>query len=76
MPSTPSIDADRYRAVMGRFVTGVTVVTTLDEPDALTGEPQPFGTTVNSSTSVSLDPPRGLLTIRRTRPIPPVLATT
>ena len=30
MPHAPSIDADRYRAVLGRFVTGVTVVTTLD----------------------------------------------
>lgn len=76
MPSTPSIDADRYRAVMGRFVTGVTVVTTLDEPDALTGEPQPFGTTVNSFTSVSLDPPLVLITIGRERSIHPVLAKT
>jgi len=76
MPAAPTIDADRYRAVMGRFVTGVTVVTTLDEPDPLTGEPQPFGTTVNSFTSVSLDPPLVLITIGRERSIHPVLAKT
>lgn len=76
VPDAPTIDADRYRAVMGRFVTGVTVVTTLDGPDALRGAPQPFGTTVNSFTSVSLDPPLVLITIGRERSIHPVLART
>lgn len=76
MPSTPTIDADRYRAVMGRFVTGVTVVTTLDEPDPSSVTPQPFGTTVNSFSSVSLDPPLVLITIGRERSIHPVLAKT
>jgi len=75
MPAAPHIDPDRYRAVMGRFVTGVTVVTTLDTPDA-TGAPQPFGTTVNSFTSVSLDPPLVLITVGHERSIHPVLART
>ena len=60
---------------MGRFVTGVTVVTTLDDANG-TQAPQPFGTTVNSFTSVSLDPPLVLITIGRERSIHPVLART
>ena len=76
MPATPSIDADRYRAVMGRFVTGVTVVTTLDETARATGAAQPFGTTVNSFTSVSLEPPLVLIAIGVGRSIHPVLART
>lgn len=79
MPDAPVIDADRYRAVMGRFVTGVTVVTTLDggpgaAPTADPAALQPFGTTVNSFSSVSLDPPLVLITIGRERSIHPVLA--
>jgi flavin reductase (DIM6/NTAB) family NADH-FMN oxidoreductase RutF len=74
MPSAPAIDADRYRAVMGRFVTGVTVVATLADGDGSAGSPsRPFGTTVNSFTSVSLDPPLVLITIGRERSIHPVL---
>ena len=75
MPVAPSIDAQRFRAVMGSFVTGVTVVTTLDAGDG-SGQPQPFGTTVNSFTSVSLDPPLVLIAIGRERSIHPVLART
>jgi flavin reductase (DIM6/NTAB) family NADH-FMN oxidoreductase RutF len=63
------IDADEYRAVLGRFVTGITVVTTLD------GQ-QPFGTTVNSFSSVSLDPPLVLIAVGRERSIHPVIART
>ena len=91
MPQAPTIDPDRYRAVMGTFVTGVTVVTTLDAPDARAQAPapaqqpapapgpaaaQPFGTTVNSFTSVSLDPPLVLITVGRERSIHPVIART
>ena len=39
------------RDALGRFVTGVTIVTTLDSDGA------PVGLTANSFTSVSLDPP-------------------
>jgi flavin reductase (DIM6/NTAB) family NADH-FMN oxidoreductase RutF len=76
MPQAPVIDPDRYRAVMGSFVTGVTVVTTLDDPAGPGLQPQPFGTTVNSFTSVSLDPPLVLITVGRERSIHPVLART
>lgn len=44
------IDAARFRQVLGHFATGVTIVTT-----AAAGEPA--GLSVNSFTSVSLDPP-------------------
>lgn len=47
-----------FRSVMGRFVTGVTVVTVPD----LDG---PHGVTVNSFTSLSLDPPLIGVCVRR-----------
>jgi len=50
-PADPEVDPAAYRRAMGHFATGVTVVTCL--PDG--GEPA--GITVNSFTSVSLDPP-------------------
>jgi 3-hydroxy-9,10-secoandrosta-1,3,5(10)-triene-9,17-dione monooxygenase reductase component len=65
----PSIDPLTYREVMGRFVTGVTVVTTLENAEA-EGE-QPWGTTVNSFTAVSLDPPLVLVSIGQERSIHP-----
>lgn len=69
----PDIDADRYRQVLARFVTGITVVTTMDDTS---GQLQPFGTTVNAFNSVSLDPPLVLITIGRERSIHPVIART
>ena len=47
-----SIDAMRFRSVLGRFATGVVAVTAIDPA---TG--QPTGLAANSFTSVSLDPP-------------------
>ena len=44
------VTADKFRQVMGNFATGITVVTTLDKSG------KPYGLTVNSFTSVSLDP--------------------
>lgn len=44
------VDTKTFRAVCGQFVTGVTVVTTLIDD-------RPAGLTINSFTSVSLDPP-------------------
>ncbi|AWK84807.1 flavin reductase family protein [Azospirillum thermophilum] len=44
-------DARSFRSALGCFATGIAVVTTL-EPDG-----QPVGVTVNSFSSVSLDPP-------------------
>ena len=46
----PMISSDQFRHVMGHFATGITVVTTRDT------DGQPRGLTVNSFTSVSLDP--------------------
>jgi flavin reductase (DIM6/NTAB) family NADH-FMN oxidoreductase RutF len=46
-----AVDPAAMRRTMGRFATGVAVITTL-APDG-----QPHGMTVNSLTSVSLDPP-------------------
>jgi flavin reductase (DIM6/NTAB) family NADH-FMN oxidoreductase RutF len=45
------VDALTMRRTMGHFATGVAVVTTMD------AHGQPHGMTVNSLTSVSLDPP-------------------
>lgn len=46
-----SLDPDAFRAVMGRFATGVTVVTALDAADC------ERGMTVSAFASVSLEPP-------------------
>lgn len=52
MISAPTeVDPTTMRRTIGRFATGVAVVTTID------GEHTPHGMTVNSLTSVSLDPP-------------------
>lgn len=52
------IDERLLRDVCGLFVTGVTVVTS-------TAGSQPIGTTVNSFTSVSLDPPLVLFCLHK-----------
>ena len=49
--SRPDIDAERFRQLLGRFATGVTVLTTRDAAG------QPVGMTASSLASVSLDPP-------------------
>jgi flavin reductase (DIM6/NTAB) family NADH-FMN oxidoreductase RutF len=53
----PSVDALSFRKAAGCFLTGVTIVTTLDEYGV------PKGVTANSFTSVSLDPPLVLVCI-------------
>jgi flavin reductase (DIM6/NTAB) family NADH-FMN oxidoreductase RutF len=70
-PAPGVLDERRYRDVVGRFVTGVTVVTSLMETAAGS---QPWGTTVNAFTSVSLEPPLVLVCIGRERSIHPVIA--
>jgi 3-hydroxy-9,10-secoandrosta-1,3,5(10)-triene-9,17-dione monooxygenase reductase component len=57
-------DSDTFRKVMGHFVTGVTVVTTVED-----GEPQ--GITVNALSSVSLVPPLVVVALDRRRYITP-----
>jgi flavin reductase (DIM6/NTAB) family NADH-FMN oxidoreductase RutF/surfactin synthase thioesterase subunit len=56
---TSAIDANDLRRAFGTFMTGVTIVTTMDE----TGQPRGF--TANSFTSVSLDPPLLLICIAK-----------
>ena len=58
-PDPKPINRSALRQVLGRFVTGVTVVTALDKGGA------PVGLTVNSFNSVSLDPPLILWSIDR-----------
>jgi flavin reductase (DIM6/NTAB) family NADH-FMN oxidoreductase RutF len=58
-PAPAPVDRLSFRAALGRFVTGVTVVTALD------GAGRPVGLTVNSFNSVSLDPPLILWSIDR-----------
>ena len=67
------VDALDYREVLTRFATGVTVVTTIDDaPDG----PLPWGTTVNSFTGISLDPPLVLVSIGHERSIRPIIERT
>jgi 3-hydroxy-9,10-secoandrosta-1,3,5(10)-triene-9,17-dione monooxygenase reductase component len=60
------IASDTFRQVMGRFATGITVVTTLD------GD-RPAGITVNALSSVSLDPPLVMVALDRSRFITPMV---
>jgi flavin reductase (DIM6/NTAB) family NADH-FMN oxidoreductase RutF len=52
-----SVDQSAFRAVLGRFATGVTVVTTRDKRD------RDAGMTVSAFSSVSLEPPLVLICI-------------
>jgi flavin reductase (DIM6/NTAB) family NADH-FMN oxidoreductase RutF len=49
------VTSDQFRKAAGRFATGITIATVLD------AEGQPHGLTVNSFTSVSLEPPLVLI---------------
>jgi len=51
MPDARLFDSRELRRTLGTFVTGVTVVTTIDEDGKF------HGVTANSFSSVSLDPP-------------------
>ena len=52
-----SVDQSAFRAVLGRFATGVTIVTALDR------RKRDVGMTVSAFASVSLDPPLVLFCI-------------
>ena len=54
--SSPAIDPRTFRATMGRFATGVTVVTTGTEGSV-------YGMTANAFVSVSLTPPLVLVSV-------------
>ncbi len=55
----PGVDPDRFRQLLGRFATGVTVVT------ARTTEGHPIGMTASSVASLSLNPPLVLVCVDR-----------
>jgi 3-hydroxy-9,10-secoandrosta-1,3,5(10)-triene-9,17-dione monooxygenase reductase component len=54
-----TLDPKAFRAALGRFATGVTIVTTRDAGGA------PIGVTANSFNSVSLDPPMVLWSLAK-----------
>jgi 3-hydroxy-9,10-secoandrosta-1,3,5(10)-triene-9,17-dione monooxygenase reductase component len=70
--ANPSGEAGRaseaFREVMGRFATGISVITTLDDAGG------PAGITVSAMSSVSLDPPLVMVALARTRFITPLVA--
>ena len=63
-----TIDPDSFRSVLGRFASGITVVTTRD------GDQRDVGMTVSAFCSVSLDPPLVQVCIDRASSIHAVLA--
>jgi flavin reductase (DIM6/NTAB) family NADH-FMN oxidoreductase RutF len=70
MPSSaPLTDAAAFRKACSRFATGVAIVSVMDQHG------QPRGMTVNSYTSVSLDPPLFLVSIDERAGIFPLLET-
>ena len=62
------IDTDLFRAVLGRFASGVTIVTTVD------GTGRDHGMTVSAFSSLSLDPPLVLVCIDHTASVWPAFA--
>lgn len=58
LDAVEQLDRRQLRGVLGRFTTGVTVVTV--------GGPRPHGMTANAFTSVSLSPPLVLVCVGRT----------
>jgi len=67
--AAPPVAPDTFRRVMGHFVTGITVVTALDDD-------RPQGITVNALTSVSLEPPLVVVALDRRRFITPTVRAT
>lgn len=65
-----SVTVDQFRAAMGSFAAGVTVVTTVD-PDGT-----PFGLTATAFSSVSRDPPLCLICVSHKADAYPVIVRT
>ncbi len=63
----PGVAPALFRALLGRFATGVTVLT------ARAADGRPFGMTANAVASVSLDPPLLLVCVDRSRDMHDVL---
>lgn len=66
--SNRTFGAGELRQVLGSFVTGVTIITTVD------ADGKPHGLTANSFSSVSLDPPLILWSQSRSAPSHPVFS--
>ena len=66
----PLLDPDTFRAVLGRFASGVTVVTTRD------GAGRDLGMTVSAFCSLSLEPPLVLVCIAKEASMHDVMRTT
>ena len=64
-----TIDPDSFRSVLGRFASGITVVTTRD------GDQRDVGMTVSAFCSVSLDPPLVQVCVDRTASLYAALAS-
>ena len=64
------IDKDLFRAVLGRFASGITVITTRDAGGV------PHGMSVSAFSSLSLDPPLVLACIASNATMMPVLEAT
>ncbi len=62
------IDAEAFRDVMGRFPTGISIVTAIDD------DGRPAGITVSALTSVSLEPPLVMVALAHKRFITPIVA--
>lgn len=60
VPTLPDFDSLFFRSALGRFATGVTVITTEDKL-----EHKPWGLTISSFNSVSLEPPMVLWSLSR-----------
>jgi flavin reductase len=58
--------AHHFRGTLGRFATGVAVVTFDTSASSVQAEPSRHGITVNSFTSVSMEPPLVLVSIAKT----------
>jgi len=59
MTASRGVDASQFRQLLGRFATGVTVLT-VTGPDG-----EPIGMTASSVASVSLDPPLVLVSVEK-----------
>ena len=68
MRAMTEIEPGLFRKVMGHFVTGVSVVTALDDD-------RPFGITVNALSSVSLEPALVMVALDRRRFLTPIVRT-
>lgn len=63
----PDVDPAEFRQLLGRFATGVTVLTALDAAG------RPHGMTANSLSSVSLQPPLILVAVEKIAALHPVI---